>query len=89
MLKISLLSKLKMSQSAEHKQGKHPNSLKNLTYHEGRKAKYGKNKSKRGVTLTDEGWEGIRNLAVEHGCSSASDFLEKIGRGLMEVKASA
>ena len=78
-----------MIKNAKHKQGKHPNSLKNLTYHEGRKTKYGENKSKRGVTLTDEGWEGIRNLAIKHGCSSASDFLEKIGRGLMEVKTIA
>lgn len=77
------------SDSTKYKQGEHPNSLKNLTYHQGRKAKYGQNKSKRGVTLTDEGWEGIQNLAIEHGCSSASDFLEKVGRGLVEIKVSA
>ncbi len=69
--------------------GQHPNSLANLTYHKGRKSNYGTPKSKRGVTLTDEGWNGIKVLAEQHGCSSVSDFLEKVGRGLVEVKASA
>ena len=73
----------------KYTQGQHPNSLANLTYHKGRKSDYGTRKSKRGVSLTDEGWNGIKSLANEHGCTSVSDFLEKVGRGLVEVKASA
>jgi hypothetical protein len=70
-------------------QGQHPNSLANLTHHKGRKSNYGTRKSKRGVSLTDEGWDGIKSLATEYGCNSVSDFLEKVGRGLVEIKASA
>lgn len=69
--------------------GQNPNSLANLTYHKGRTSDYGTRKSKRGVSLTDEGWNGIKLLADEHGCTSVSDFLEKVGRGLVEVKATA
>ena len=73
----------------KYPKGQHPNSLANLTYHKGRKSDYGKPKSKRGVTLTDEGWNGIKTLANQHGCNSVSDFLEKVGRGLVKVKAPA
>jgi len=69
--------------SDKYSQGQHPNSLANLTYHQGRKSEYGTKKKTRGVTLTDEGWEHLKFLANQHGCSSVSDFLEKIGRGVI------
>jgi hypothetical protein len=76
---------------SEHKysQGEHPNSLSNLTYHQGRKCDFGQRKKTRGVSMTDEGWENMKSLASEHGCSSVSDFLEKIARGVMKIKISA
>ncbi len=69
--------------------GEHPNSLANLTYHKGRKSDFGERKKTRGVSLTDEGWNRMKLLAEEYGCSSVSEFLEKVARGLVEVKASA
>ncbi len=73
----------------KYTQGQHPKSLANLTYHQGRKSNFGERKKTRGVSLTDEGWNRMKLLAEEYGCSSVSDFLEKVARGLIEVKASA
>ncbi len=73
----------------KYTQGEHPNSLANLTYHKGRKSDFGERKKTRGVSLTDEGWNRMKLLAEEYGCSSVSDFLEKVARGVVEVKASA
>lgn len=73
----------------KYTQGEHPNSLANLTYHKGRKRDFGERKKTRGVSLTDEGWNRMKLLAEEYGCSSVSEFLEKVARGLVEVKASA
>ena len=73
----------------KYSQGEHPNSLSNLTYHQGRKSDFGQRKKTRGVSLTDEGWEKMKALASKHGCSSVSDFLEKIDREIVEVKYSA
>ena len=72
----------------KYSQGQHPNSLSNLTYREGRKRDFAQRKKTRGVSLTDEGWENMKLLASKHGCSSVSDFLEKIARGIMKVKIS-
>ena len=73
----------------KYSQGEHPNSLSNLTYHQGRKSDFGQRKKTRGVSLTDEGWENMKSLANQYGCSSVSDFLEKIARGIVELKVSA
>ena len=73
----------------KYTQGEHPNSLSNLTYHQGRTSDFGERKKTRGVSLTDEGWNRMKLLANEYGCNSVSDFLEKVARGLVEVKASA
>ncbi len=73
----------------KYTQGEHPHSLSNLTYHQGRKSDFGERKKTRGVSLTDEGWNRMKLLANEYGCNSVSDFLEKVARGLVEVKASA
>ncbi len=75
--------------SKKYTQGQNPRSLANLTYHQGRKSDFGERKKTRGVSLTDEGWNNMKLLAKEYGCSSVSDFLEKVARGLVEVKASA
>jgi hypothetical protein len=71
----------------KYTQGEHPNSLANLTYHKGRQSDFGERKKTRGVSLTDEGWNRMKLLAELYGCSSVSDFLEKVARGLVEIKA--
>jgi len=68
-----------------YRPGLHPNSLANLTAKTGRKPDFGARKKTRGVTLTDEGWEKLKLLAREHNCSSVSDLMERISRGLVEL----
>jgi hypothetical protein len=46
-------------------------------------------KKTRTVTVTDEGWLGFDRLAKQHGCSSKSELLEKLGRGLIKLQISA
>ena len=68
--------------------GHHPSSLKNLTYHGGRpKAFDEEEKKKRYLTVTETGWEGLKPIIREIGCSSISEFLEKVGRGQVKVSA--
>lgn len=65
------------------KQGKNPNSLKNLI-HEGRPSSeqvYGEPKKQRTLTVTDSGWQGAVAAIKAAGYSSISEYLEKIGRG--------
>ena len=71
----------------KYKPGLHPNSLANLTSKSGRKPDFGERKKTRGVTLTDEGWENLKLLASEYDCSSVSDLMERISRGLLEIPA--
>ena len=54
-----------------------PKSLLNLT--NGSKPKHGTPKRPRNVSLTDDGWLGLKNLASENELSLA-EFLELIGR---------
>ncbi len=72
----------------KYEQGKHPNTLANLI-HEGRPRKYDSKKKTRTVTVTDEGWHGFDQLVGEYGFSNKSDFIEKIGRGLVKIEISA
>jgi hypothetical protein len=67
--------------------GQHPNSQANLTYHEGRPKVFGVQKKKRNLSITEEGWEGLQPIIKELGCSSVSEFLEKVGRGQVKVSA--
>lgn len=67
--------------------GEHPNSKANLIYHEGRPKAFGAKKLKRNLTVTEEGWEGLQPIIKEAGCSSVSEFLEKLGRGQLKVSA--
>ena len=67
--------------------GHHPHSQANLTYHEGRPLAFGAQKKKRNLTVTEEGWEGLKSIIKEVGCSSVSEFLEKVGRGQVKISA--
>jgi|GEM_PF-1971640 len=78
-----------MENQDNYKKGKHPNSLANLTSHEGRPQQYKSKKKARSVSITPEGWDGIGELAEQNGCSSKSEFLEKLGRGLIKLQISA
>ncbi len=67
--------------------GQHPKSRANLTYHEGRPAAFGSRKKTRSITVTEEGWEGAQTIVRDLGCSSVSEFMEKLGRGQIKVSA--
>ena len=69
--------------------GRHPNSLDNLTYNAGRPTQYDSSKKTRSVTVTEEGWVGFAQLAKQHGCSSRSELVEKLGRGIIKLEFSA
>lgn len=60
-----------------------PISLKNLEV--GSKPKHGTPKRPRSVSLTDDGWQGLKDLAKERNISLA-EFLELIGRGKITLK---
>lgn len=63
--------------------GTNPKSLENLI-HEGRPSGeevYGEPKKKRTLTVTESGWQGAVKAAKAAGCSSVSEYLEKLGRG--------
>ena len=67
-----------------YKVGENPNSLAALDKHrysDGRPRIYGTPKKQRYLSVTEEGWEGVQQLAREAGCNSVSDLLEKLGRG--------
>lgn len=60
----------------------HENSLNNLAT--GSKPKHGTPKRPRNVSLTDDGWLGLKKLAFENQLSLA-EFLELIGRGKISI----
>lgn len=70
---------------AKYKVGENPNSLANLTYHSGRPKAYGTEKKQRYITVTEEGWEGAQDFAKAMGCTSFSDFVEKLGRKQIDL----
>jgi len=70
-----------------YKPGEHPNSLANLT-HEGRPKAYGTEKKQRYLSVTEEGWSGVRDVAKMVNCTSVSDLIEKLGRGNLKVISS-
>jgi len=65
--------------SVKYAPGQHPNSQVNLQLR-GRTPDYGENKKQRYLSVTEEGWEGIRAVAAAAGCASISDLIEKLGR---------
>ncbi len=73
----------KRKTKSEYAPGRNPESIKNLI-HEGRPSGsdiYGEPKKKRTLTITESGWQGITKAAKEAGCTSVSEYLEKIVRG--------
>jgi hypothetical protein len=60
----------------------HPNSLANLGT---RPLLFEEKKKTRTVTVTEEGWKAIKQKAKDAGCSSISDFIEKVARGQIEI----
>lgn len=78
-----------MENKKKHKRRIHPNSLANLTKHEGRPQQYESKKVRKNISMTPEGWNGIGELAQKYGCSTRSEFLEKLGRGLIKLEVSA
>ena len=67
-----------------YKQGEHPNSLANLI-HSGRPKTYRAEKKQRYLSVTEEGWDGVKDVAKMVDCTSVSDLLEKLGRGELKV----
>ena len=67
-----------------YKPGKHPNSLANLT-HEGRPKSYDTEKKQRYLSITEEGWRGVKEIVVEAKCKSVSELLEKLGRKELKI----
>lgn len=57
----------------------HQNSLANLS-REGRPKKRGSEKKHRRLSVTDEGWEGCKEISDDLGIS-VSEILESLGRG--------
>ena len=64
---------------SSYQRGEHPNSLANLT-HSGRPKAYGAAKKQRYLSITEEGWNGAKDVAKETDCTSVSDLIEKLGR---------
>ena len=67
-----------------YKPGEHPNSLANLV-HEGRPKAYGAEKKQRYLSITEEGWNGVKDVAKMADCNSVSDLIEKLGRGDIKI----
>jgi len=65
------------------KRGHHPNSKANLQA--GRPVAFDEKKKVRAVSVTQQGWTGIAQMAEAAGCASVSDFLEKLGRGELKM----
>lgn len=63
----------------------HQNSLANLTHRDGRPPIFGKRKKQHSVTVTEEGWNGVVEVIEAAGCSSVSEFLERLGRGEVNI----
>ena len=73
----------------KYAKGRHPNSLASLkkSPHSGRPRQFDGQKKSRSLSMTDEGWQGMKEAAKQYGYKSLSEFLEKWGRG--EIKVSA
>lgn len=67
-----------------YKQGENPNSQANLI-HPGRPLAYGVEKKQRYLSVTEEGWDGVKDVVKKVDCTSVSDLLEKLGRGDLKV----
>ena len=74
---------------SKYPRGKNPNSLANLTLGYGAKPKGfdSEEKKRRYLTVTDTGWEGMKSFVSQYGCKSVSEFMEKVGRGQLDISA--
>lgn len=65
-----------------------PKSLENLKLGRGkghgRTQTYAEPKKTHGITVTDQGWEGLEALAEQRGVS-VSELSERIGRGILSI----
>ena len=77
-LRVGAMTKKK--EKSGYAAGKNPASIKNLI-HVGRPSIYDEPKKKRTLSITESGWQGITEAAKEAGCSSVSEYLERVGRG--------
>ena len=78
------------NKAKKYPRGKHPNSLASLKEsprNGGRPRQFDGQKKSRSLSMTDEGWQGMKEAAKQYGYKSLSEFLEKWGRG--EIKVSA
>ncbi len=62
--------------------GHHYNSLANL---QPRAKTYSEEKKRRTLTVTDSGWTGAVEVIEAAGCSSVSEFMERLGRGEVKI----
>lgn len=69
-------------ESQEYGRGEHPRSRENLRP---RRETYGETKKIRKLTITETGWQGLKEIASELEVSSISDLLEKIGRKELSI----
>ncbi|MBW4635959.1 MAG: hypothetical protein KME30_29980 [Iphinoe sp. HA4291-MV1] len=61
--------------------GTHPTSLANLSVPQ---LRYGEPKRQRNISITDTGWQNLKELAQEHEISLA-DMLERIARKDLKI----
>lgn len=67
-----------VSEKQKYPQGKHPNSLANLHpgSGDGRPKGYlSQEKKRRDLSVTDAGWEGVKPVIKQFGCSRVSEFI--------------
>ncbi|NEP09740.1 MAG: hypothetical protein F6K14_05850 [Symploca sp. SIO2C1] len=62
-----------------------PKSLKNLT-HDGRPTIHNERKTTHNISITPTGWSGLNKIAKSMGYSSVSEFIERVGRGEVNLK---
>lgn len=59
----------------------------NLAKFSGRpKAYLNEAKKRRNLTVTETGWQGAQPIIRKLGCASVSEFIEKLGRGQIDIK---
>ena len=76
-----------MEKPEKYGRGENPSSKKNLQ-HKGRPSmeeRWGEPTKSRGLTATETGWTGARETAKAQGYESLADFIEHMGRGLIEI----
>ena len=75
--------------TTKYSPGKNPNSLANLKLGQGTKPRGFdcEEKKRRNLSVTETGWQGTQSVVKQYGCKSVSEFLEKLGRGQLDLSA--